>query len=380
MKKIKLIPFLLCFLLLSGCWSSREISRLSIVLGIGFEKTEDGNVEVIAQVAVPSNISSKNGSSSGDKNFINYVVKEENIFDAVQGTTNKSASKLSLSHNILILIGRKAAEDGIYKYMDFFIREHEIRLNTPIVVVDGEMDEVLKISSEILKVPCEYINTLIDIQGKSVGGGKVRLLDFMNHLQLETCGYLLPMVRIDEKSDPPALVLDQTAVFLSDKMVGTITIDTFRGAMFVNDKVEGGAVIVGEDDKTIGFKLDSSKTKISVNTDDDKVNIEIKITTNVHVHIDSENRIKTEGMDKTKKELEDKIREQVQNAIDIAKVQGVDFFHFGEEVYKKNPTYWKNIKNDWGEIFKGIQPTIKVECKIEDIGLLLETALKKREE
>ncbi len=49
----KYIVIILCTLLLAGCWDSRNIEDLSLVIGVGPDKPEEENVEVTQQILVP---------------------------------------------------------------------------------------------------------------------------------------------------------------------------------------------------------------------------------------------------------------------------------------------------------------------------------------
>ena len=53
----RLYKIIICFLavaLLSGCWNSRELNELGIVVGVGIDKGEaDNSVKITAQVVKP---------------------------------------------------------------------------------------------------------------------------------------------------------------------------------------------------------------------------------------------------------------------------------------------------------------------------------------
>ncbi|MED4179591.1 hypothetical protein [Priestia megaterium] len=49
----------ICSLLLSGCWSSRELNELAITVAVGIDKAEDGII-VTVQLINPGDIQAKN--------------------------------------------------------------------------------------------------------------------------------------------------------------------------------------------------------------------------------------------------------------------------------------------------------------------------------
>jgi len=46
-----------------------------------------------------------------------------------------------------------------------------------------------------------------------------------------------------------------------------------------------------------------------------------------------------------------------------------DVFGFGREVYRTNPRVWKQVKDQWYEIFAGLEPEIEVSVNIVRSGL-----------
>ena len=50
MKTRKIVPFIICCLILSGCWDHNEPERLLYINGIGVHYKENGDVEVYLQI------------------------------------------------------------------------------------------------------------------------------------------------------------------------------------------------------------------------------------------------------------------------------------------------------------------------------------------
>lgn len=51
--KIRILCIFICTLLLSGCWDSKNIEELSLVIGVGLDKPDDHNLELTQQILVP---------------------------------------------------------------------------------------------------------------------------------------------------------------------------------------------------------------------------------------------------------------------------------------------------------------------------------------
>ncbi len=51
--KFRILSMFICTLLLSGCWDSRNIEELSLIIGVGLDKPDDKNLELTQQILVP---------------------------------------------------------------------------------------------------------------------------------------------------------------------------------------------------------------------------------------------------------------------------------------------------------------------------------------
>ena len=91
MKK-KILLLLSLIFLLSGCWDKRELNELAITMALGIDKSDDG-YKVTAQVAVPSELSSKGGP--GHSQIVLFQATGKTVEDAIT-ETNKRVTKDNL--------------------------------------------------------------------------------------------------------------------------------------------------------------------------------------------------------------------------------------------------------------------------------------------
>ena len=68
MKRIIYVSFMIsiCCVLLTGCWSRRELNDLSIAFALGLDK-DDGQYVVTAQIINPGEISPNQGGGGGNQ-------------------------------------------------------------------------------------------------------------------------------------------------------------------------------------------------------------------------------------------------------------------------------------------------------------------------
>ena len=148
MKRNKIKKFLkkaVCTVLLctvcamfTGCWDKRELNELAIVLGVAIDKSEEGKISLIAQIARNSNKQGGNvgGDAMGD--FSNIAYEGKDVFETLRRMTTVSSRQMYNSHNQLVLFEKEIAEEGMYDYIDFFARDNEFRYTMWLVISEGK--------------------------------------------------------------------------------------------------------------------------------------------------------------------------------------------------------------------------------------------------
>ena len=120
--------------------------------------------------------------------------------------------------------------------------------------------------------------------------------------------------------------------------------------------------------------IENMKTKTEIDLENNKVNVNIKGTATlleVNCKLNLENP-------ETIKKLEDDIKTELNKIIEeatylVQKKYKTDVFGYGKIIHKKYPQKWKNIKNNWDEIFKDLKIETNIDINIEDQGALIQT-------
>ena len=372
-----LYKFFICFLvvaLTSGCGTSRELNELGIVIGVGIDKEEELDaVKITAQVVKPGQISSGGkGGGGGEEAYANFESTGRTVFAAIRGITNQSSRKMFFPHNQVIIIGRSAAEDGVTKYLDFFMRDPETRLNVFVLVAQGTATEVLDTKSKLERVPANSISLMLDSEAKGASQAMgIRLKDFKEGLQLKTVAPVAPIIEISEVDGKKTATLNGTAVFKDDKMVGTLDKSEGRGLMWVLGKVKSGIIEVEcKEGNLVSLETVRAKGEISPQLSDDKVKIRVKISEDGNIGEDAgtadiSTLPEVAFLEEQKEEV---IKSEVMAAVKKAKELDADIFGFGESVHRKYPEKWTSMEDKWDEIFKTVEVEVEVEAELRLMG------------
>jgi len=76
-------------------------------------------------------------------------------------------------------------------------------------------------------------------------------------------------------------------------------------------------------------------------------------------------------VEKVKKYASEMVKENVKSLIEtVQRDFGSDIFGFGKVVYRRKPSLWHKIENNWDEEFKKAEADVNVEIKILNTGLI----------
>ena len=398
MSKIKMILLLLILtLLLSGCWSKRELNELAIVVALGIDKIDD-EYEISIQVVDPSEISSKQ-PSSGRSPVVTYHAKGKSVFEAIRRMTTLTPRKPYFSHLQIVVIGQKLAEEGLNEPLDFIARDHEFRNDFDVVMsYQTTAKEVLNVLTPIEKMPANKLLNSIKVSEKSWGSTlTVNIDELLNTLSSKEKSAVLSAVEIE---GDPKLGIDQTnveriktpvilkysgiAVFKEDKLLGLLSEEESIYFNFLNNKIESTVVVLACPDKgDLTTEITQSKAKIKgiFEKGTPKISIKINVTQNIGEVNCAINLTQNKTIEYIDKLTEDQIKEQTEKTLNIIqKSYKLDILGFGEALRRENPKKWKEMQKEWSTIYPEITVDIDVTVNTQGLGTIQNSLLYKSKE
>lgn len=374
-----LIKIIICILLiasLSGCWNRRELDTLAIVMGIGLDKAEEpGKIKVTAQIVKPSEMKSQKkdaGGGGSSEAFWNLENTGDTVFGTLRDMTNKSSRKLFFPHNQVLIFSRNIAEEGVRKYIDFFMRDPETRVNVWLLVSEGSAGEVLGVKSELERIPANNIAKLIEGEAAATSQiDAVRLRDFVMGLMSKTTASVAPFIKVSQDGDKKTAMISGTAVFKGDKLVGEMDKIEGRGLLWALGKVKSGIIEVnGTAGDKISLEIIRASGKITPEIKDNRINMKITIIEegNIGEQSGPENLTPPPEIASLEKKKSEAIRSEVMAAVKKAKELNADVFGFGDAVHEKYPEQWKELESKWNEIFPDIEVEVNVDARLRLMG------------
>lgn len=382
---LKAIILAVCLLLLAGCWNSKELDDLGIVVAVGIDKTEDDQFLLVTQVINPSEIATDAPTTRPPVSI--YESTGDSIFEAFRNMTEKSPRKMYLSQLRVLVIGNRLAEEGILPSLDIFYRDHEFRTAFFVTIAkDTGVKDLLKVLTPYEKIPANKLMHSMESVQRSLGSSKgIAIDELIAQILSKGQNPVLPGLLIEgdaeigtaieniEKIDAPTqLRVDHLAVMKEDRVIGWLTPDESKGLNYITGDMESTTVSYPCDSEGLVsvevLRTDSSsKAKFEDRTP--SISIELELEGNVGELNCPIDLTKAESIETINGDVEKKVKQMMEAAIKAAQEDfGSDIFGFGSLIQRKNPDYWKTVEKDWNSQFKELKVEIQVKAQIRRKG------------
>jgi spore germination protein KC len=366
--------------LLSGCWNWREINTLGIVAGMGMDLAgKPGKILLSTQVVNPNNIRTpESGGSTGGQPVTVVKCTGDTIFDAVRSLTFQLERKIYFPHNQIIVIGKELAETGVSAHLDFFLRDHENRRSVWVLVSESKAYEVLEAKLNLEKISAVGISHMVEGQRATSKTATANLHEFMNRIMSKTTAPVASYVHIHSEGKEKKIQLSGTAVFKSDKLVGSLNRTQTRGLLWVIGKIKSGIIVVNVSGKKqkVSMEIISAKSKITPRLRYGKVHIEVEVSEegNVGCQTVPEELTKPEVMARLERLQSAVIKREILAALAKARELNTDIFGFGEAIHRKYAKEWKGLETSWDSVFPTIEVKVAVNSKLRRVGAITKSA------
>lgn len=372
----KIIPIILLLFCVTGCWNYRELNQLAITSGIAIDKEDDLYVMTI----MISNSKKPGGSDSNQPSTAVYEGKGKTMYEAIKHASLNISKQIYLGHIDVLLFSEEVAQQDLEYVLDFIFRYPQTRNNFLLGLVrDNQAGDVLKIATPLETFPSQNIARNLEITDKLQGIiYTVDYNQFVKNIIEEGRNPVLPGISIVgsveegnkeeniEQSEPSTyLKLEPMALFKGNQFVGWSNERESKGINILNNKINTLGVIVPCEGGTVVTEVIELKSSFEVDLEANKVKVKISGTGGIQelsCPLDLKDpKIVEEIQQKDNEEIANYVKE----AIEKAQLLKTDIFSFGNSVYKKQPSDFKEIKERWNdEIFVNLQPEIEVELHV----------------
>lgn len=391
-KKIILLIFISCLLILSGCWNRRELNELALVVGLSIDK-KDGKYILGAQVVEPGEVASQKGGGNRTP-VTTYFEEGAYLFEAVRRMTTISPRKLYFSHLQILVLGEEIAKEGFSEALELLTRDPEFRKDFYIIVSkDVSGKDILQNLTPLEAIPANKLRSSLESSEKSWAPTvAIQMDELITDLTSEGKNPVLTGITIRgnkrkgltsgnvQRITPFArLHYKNVAVFNGDKLIGWLNEKESKGYNYITDNVKNtvGKIPCPDGNKLV-LEIIRAKSEVTGKVVNGKVHINIKMSGEANVGEVACNIDLTKPESIKKLELSvNKVNEHIlSQSVKKAKKLRADIYGFGEVIHRADPQKWKVLKKDWDQHFVDSEVTIQSDFKIRRTGVLNQSFLK----
>ncbi len=371
-----------------------DVEQQFVVMGTIIDKEENGFVMYVE-------ISKATGGEQAEMVTRIESFRGKTLFDATRNGIQKMGAKPYWGHATVFIVSEKVAEEGLAEVLSFLKMHTEIRTDIFILVCKNkDVKKILTFDDPLHEDVSGHLHDLIESYEASSKIRKAPLFIVLQEVASSEMSLMLSIIKMekakveqkDAASDPSSqssagkdsgdglkdiIVCDGSAIFIADRMTGTLDEIETRSALILKKNITKNYVLTVEESKdTPAFSIEVISSKLSINPNaigTDKLNFEIKLEIKGDlVELISEEDYMTE---ERKGELEMPMEEQLEKELKalILKSQetGSDICGFAGVTHRKLAEFWKNMNVPWSEIFAKSTFNISVNIDITNSSLSL---------
>ncbi|MBO9608171.1 MAG: Ger(x)C family spore germination protein [Paenibacillaceae bacterium] len=382
----------IALLVLPGCWDRHELNNLSIVTGIGIDKSDRGAYRVTVQIVNPSQAASKEMPSGNNSPVLVYEESGATIPEALGRMTMKAPRQLLYSHVRVIVLGEDIAREGIGNPLDFIARNSALRTDFFLEVAHGtSAAKILQTYMMVDPIQANNLYTMLETSDRLwAATGKIRFDQLLDDLNTEGKNAALTGVSIigkDAEIDNvqngqhikprTALKFSGMAVFKHQHMVGWISEGETKALNYVQGSVSrSSAFLPCPNGGNVSLEVVNATSKIQAHVRDGKPTFDVYLRLEVDVagmecDLDLS---KTATLATIKQMGDEKLHDIVDSAIKrLQREFGTDIFGFGSVFHRRYPGLWRQI-DDWDETFRTVPITVHANNIIRRTGTIVQRA------
>lgn len=385
-KRIFLIIYILIVFLSAGCWNKREPKDLAIINSIIYDKVDNGLYQVTVEFLNLNGSGDKGSSKSQGKNFKIETFQGITLREALANVSSSIEKTIYAGHIHARFFTETAVQDNMAATLDYLLRDHLTDETPLMVVIKGTQPEkTYEASIGLSDSVGVYIDSLSVSQQKTTSKSVfITTLDFtkdfLNDGKEPIAGVIEIIPANSESlgteeslgsSDKNKIIYEGLAAFKEDKLVGYFNGVETRAYNFIIGKIGSAIISVPIQNGYAICEVTNASSDIKTTIDESHAIIDISIKSKIRIIADGTdlNASDLDFMKEIQRSFNQQLLPEIASAVEKAQSEfKSDIFGFGAYAHAQNPNQWKDIKEDWNNIFSKATVNISVESSVYQTG------------
>ncbi|WDL98533.1 Ger(x)C family spore germination protein [Alicyclobacillus sp. ALC3] len=390
-KVATLLLLCLATLGLPGCYGSADIDDLALVMAVGIDKGSDpDSVQVTAQVARPADVVGQTGAPSGGTGEPIWTASAtgDSIFTAMRNLGRYSSRRVYWAQNAVVVISEDyARERGVHDVVDFFTRNHELRMRTWVTLTPGQARDIVATKTGLEVVPGTSIEKLFR-QARSVAEApRIDMRTMQADYMSEGMNTVLPVVETESRGvsseqseefgSTPQVELSGAGYFKQGKLAGVLDSKQSQGLMWFIQPPESRAIALpcpsGGQGKA---SLELKRRTFDVIPTYQRGRVGFDVRLNAGFDIVELGCTTSETHEQVIRQLtpqvESMLKDEIKGIIQTELQSRADFLGLGDRFEDRYPMEWRALRLKWYDALDQAVIRVQVHAHIRS-GVLLRT-------
>ncbi len=348
-------------LFFSGCEMPVPLNQRLLIRGIGID-WENGEYSAALQA--------DQVSENSESTVVVYTSTGDSVLEALRNVTKQDGKIPQYSHDLTVVFGQGAAERGLDKMIDFFLRNPDIPSASVVIICEGKAQDVLSAEKDDQVIPADVLGDAVQAGSYNGQTAASDVASLVNHLAGEGASAYLPYIRLVDGIPTTAgtVLLDSHGV-QADILDERAT----RGLLLLTDQLSSGYITVWLDENTkASLELSNGSTKIQVAEKDGKPVFTITYSCSVNMTAlegDFKEHYGREYYDIIKNAAEGELRKDAQTALNRCIFENkLDVLQMGRWMHKQQSSLWAEWKEKWHDNMDRAEYVIDVQVDMQRVG------------
>ncbi|MEY8001291.1 Ger(x)C family spore germination protein [Clostridium sp. Mt-5] len=369
-KPIIIVTFIITAMIFSGCWDQHPFERIGFITLLGIEESKDISGMKITTISPVTDPETKSRSEI-------LTTTSSLIRSSREELRRKSSKSMEAGKTQVVLYSKEIAEkEKIYKINEILERDPTDSIIAWLIVVDGSTEgflrEIEKLSDK--QRPSIYLTQLLERNTQSGYTPETRVNKFDTISFREGVDNIAPLVKMEKDG----VVIEGTALFSKDKMVGSLTpkntslLMTMMGSL-KHTEYQFNSLYLSENDLrskhgiSIGFNKCKRKIKVKIIDNRPVVDISLKLSASIDEY-ETDNLDESGNLENLNLKMQEELNKDCRNVINYLQEINSDPIGIGNIVRAKYNSYWK--KNDWSRVYRDSVINVDVQLETTQYGVL----------
>lgn len=373
MKRILILISIIALIFTTGCWDMVEINQRLFPYSIGIDLNPGEGDPYIITISYPNIYSIGKNATQEDRVYVISTIATS-LFQGANQLSTRLQYPFYLKHLRVVIFGEELSKNGhvVREILDGINRDYVINKKIRLLSAEGMARDVLM---GALKAKRQQVieGTLFSMLRNDKGTSRYTAQTLTDFIRDTDMGGVALMPRVAQHGED--LKVFGGGIFKNYQFIGHLGEPENRAVALIRGEVKEDLVDAPFNGTTLSYAITGAKVKRELTNKENslglKINIEVEGTLKEYIY----EQYSVNRDDALVRKMEEAIAGVIKKEVDrtiklLQKEFKADALGIGEYLYKFHPKLWKEVSQDWDEVFSDMDIEVAVKVHIRRRGLV----------